>query len=306
MAAGLPKMNKTECEAPKSWLLNCLPPEERSQLHALMQHRLYDKGETIFSQGDIISGYWVLCRGKVQLLHLTSDGNKQTIELLRDGDCFGEDGFVQASASSVSAQALAQSVIGWLSLADMRDFLRRSPATALEFMHRLARKVSELRVRLVELTHLGTRERLIKLLLELGEKYGFQSERGLVIALELTEQDLADMLGNTRVWICHQMSVLRERGLIAYRRGELIILDARKLREFAPPPPKRRAIFSFWSNLAKICQALYTLSVNKFIDRGGESAYTGLGGDGQCCISQRVSGTIGSVGGRCYRFSESG
>jgi len=39
MAAGLPKMNKTECEAPKSWLLNCLPPEERSQLHALMQHR---------------------------------------------------------------------------------------------------------------------------------------------------------------------------------------------------------------------------------------------------------------------------
>nr|BAL55550.1 Crp family transcriptional regulator [uncultured Acetothermia bacterium]BAL58955.1 Crp/FNR family transcriptional regulator [Candidatus Acetothermum autotrophicum] len=298
MAAGLPKTNKTVCEAPNSWFLNCLSPEERSQLHALMQHRAYERGETIFSQGDIISGYWVLGQGKVQLIHRTSDGHKQTVELLRDGDWFGEDGFAQASASSVSAQTLAESVIGWLSLADMQDLLRRSQALALEFMRRLSHEVSKLRVRLVELAHLGTRERLIKLLLELGEKYGFKNEHGLVIDIKLTEQDLADMLGNTRVWICRQVSMLRDRGLIAYRRGQLVILDEEKLREFAPPPRKRRAIFSFWRDLAKMCKALYTLSVNKFIDRGGDSTYTGLGGDCQCCKSQRVSGTSGSVGGR--------
>ncbi|MFN4217834.1 MAG: cyclic nucleotide-binding domain-containing protein [Candidatus Bipolaricaulia bacterium] len=94
MAAGLPKMNKqTLCEAQNEGLFNYLPPEEQAQLHTLMQHRLYDKGETIFSQGDIISGCWVLCQGKVQLIHLTTDGCKQTVELLKDGDCFGEDGF---------------------------------------------------------------------------------------------------------------------------------------------------------------------------------------------------------------------
>lgn len=299
MAAGLPKMNKqTLCEASNEWLFNYLPPEERSRLHALMQHRLYDKGETIFSQGDIISGYWVLCQGKVQLIHLTSDGCKQTVELLKDGDCFGEDGFVQASASSVSAQALAESAIGWLSLADMRDLLRRSPALAIEFIRRLSHEVSKLRVRLVELAHLGTRERLIKLLLELGEKYGSKSEHGLVIDIKLTEQDLADMVGNTQVWVCRQISVLRDRGLIAYRRGELVILDEGKLREFAPPPRRDCDILSFWSGLAEMCKVLYTLSVNKFIDTGGESTYTGLGGDRQCCKNQRVSSTIGLVGGR--------
>lgn len=228
MTAGLPKMPKQAlCEASHEWLLNYLPLEERSQLHTLMQHRLCDKNETIFSQGDIISGYWVLCQGKVQLLHRTSDGNKQTVKLLRDGDCFGEDGFVRPSASSVSAQALAESVIGWLSLADMQDFLRCSPTLALEFMKRLTHEVRELRVRLVELAHLGTRERLIKLLLELGDKWW--------IDVKLTEQDFADMLGNTRVWVCRQMSVLRDRGLIAYKRGQLVILDKEKLRKFAPP-----------------------------------------------------------------------
>ncbi|MFN4217835.1 MAG: Crp/Fnr family transcriptional regulator [Candidatus Bipolaricaulia bacterium] len=153
-------------------------------------------------------------------------------------------------------------------------------------------------MRLVELAHLGTRERLIKLLLELGEKYGSKSEHGLVIDVKLTEQDLADMLGNTRVWICRQVGVLRDRGLIAYRRGELVILDEGKLREFAPPPRRDCDIFSFWSSLAEMCQVLYTLSVNEFIDTGGDSAYTGLGGGRQCCKSQRRLGTIGSVGGR--------
>ena len=301
MAAGLPKMQPTRyvpCEAPRLGLFEHLSTEERSQLHASMRHRIYDSGEIIFSQGDVISGLWRLCRGKVQLSCLTRDGSKQTVKLLRDGDSFGEEGLVQASASSVSAQALSQSVVGWLSLTDLHDFLGRSPAMALALLAKLTQEVSELRVRLAEQAHLGTYERLIKLLLELGEKYGSRSERGLVIDVELTEQGLADMLGNTRVWVCRQLGVLRERGLIAYRRGELVILNEAALRQLVPPPRRDCEIFLFWSGVADMCKVIYTLSVNYFIDKGGESAYTELGGERQCCRGQKRSGTSGSVGGR--------
>jgi CRP/FNR family cyclic AMP-dependent transcriptional regulator len=276
MAAGLPKMQPTRyapCEAPSLGLFEHLSIEEQSQLHASMRHRIYDSGEIIFSQGDVISGFWRLCRGKVQLSRLMRDGSKQTVKLLRDGDCFGEEGFVQTSVSCVSAQALARSVVSWLSLADLHDFLRRSPVAALALLTKLSQEVSELRVRLAEQAHLGTYERLIKLLLELGEKYGSRSGGKVVINVELTEQGLADMLGNTRVWVCRQLSVLRERGLIAYRRGELVILNEAALRQLAPPPPRRDCeIFLFWSDVADMCKVIYTMSVNYFIDKGGESA----------------------------------
>jgi CRP-like cAMP-binding protein len=78
------------------------------------------------------------------------DGSKQTVKLLRDGDCFGEEGFVQTSVSCVSAQALARSVVSWLSLADLHDFLRRSPVAALALLTKLSQEVSELRVRLAD------------------------------------------------------------------------------------------------------------------------------------------------------------
>jgi hypothetical protein len=58
-------------------------------------------------------------------------------------------------------------------------------------------------------------------------------------------------------------------------------------------------MFLFWSDVADMCKAIYTLSVNYFIDKGGESAYTELGGERQCCRIWRRAGTIGSVGGRC-------
>lgn len=210
----------------------------------------------IFAQGSTISGCHILCRGKVQLAHRTGDGRTQIVKFLSDGDCFGEEGFWQGSASSVAAQALVESVVGWISSADLQELIGRNSSIALEIQKRLVCEVRELRVRLAEQAYLGTRERLIKLILELGEKYGCQSDHGLVIDLPLTQVEIAEMLGNTRVWVCNKMGVLQRQGLIAYRRGELVILDEARLRQYAPPR-KRRAIFPSWRRFDRMCKVVY-------------------------------------------------
>ncbi|MEM2941773.1 MAG: Crp/Fnr family transcriptional regulator [Thermoproteota archaeon] len=237
-------MHKTDCAACEiSCPFGSLSIHERSQLNSLMRYQSYAKGEPIFAQGSTISGCYVLCQGKVQLAHRTRDGYKQIVKFLRDGECFGEEGFWQASPSSVSAQALADSVVGWLSSADFQELSRRNSSLALEIQKRLAGEVKELRVRLAEQAYLGTRERLIKLIVELGERYGHRSDHGLIIDLELTERELAGMLGNTPAWICKQLRVLWKQGLVAYRRGELMILDEASLRQRVTPPRERKVPF---------------------------------------------------------------
>jgi CRP-like cAMP-binding protein len=234
------KVSCVVCKNPTSCFFTNLPIAERSQLSSLIHHRLYAKGETLFAQGETISGCYVLCWGKIQLAHRTRNGQIYIIKFLRGGECFGEEGFWQASASSVSARALAESVVGWISPADFQELLRRNSSIALEIQKRLSEEIKELRVRLAERAYLGARERLIKLLLELGEKYGCKGEQGLVMSLELTERDLAEMLGNTPEWTCKQLCVLKQRGLIAYRRGELTILNEAELRRYITPPPRER------------------------------------------------------------------
>ncbi len=151
MATGPPKMrtaNCAVCVAPLRCPFAQLHCEERSQLNSLIRHQVYSKGEIIFREGAVISGLYLLCDGKVKLACYTSEGRKQLIKFLHDGDCFGEEGFWQASPSSVSARALAESVIGWLSPGDFQELLSRNSSVALEIQKRLAGEVRELRVRL--------------------------------------------------------------------------------------------------------------------------------------------------------------
>ncbi|MCS7197678.1 MAG: Crp/Fnr family transcriptional regulator [Candidatus Bipolaricaulota bacterium] len=191
----------------------------------------------------MISGCHILCQGKVQLAHRTRGGHTQIVKFLRDGECFGEEGFWQLSPSSVLARALTDSVVGWISPADFQELLKRNASVAQEIQKRLVGEIKELRVRLAEQAYLGTRERLIKLILELGEKYGHKSDHGLVIELELTERELAEMLGNTPEWVCKQLRILWNQGVVAYRRGELIILDEAGLRQRVTPPRERKMRF---------------------------------------------------------------
>ena len=233
---GLPKMRScTTCESSAGCPFTGL--DDRTSLQRLIRHRSYAKGETIFHQGAVIFGCYILCCGKVQLARYTSAGRTQIIKFLGAGDLFGESGFWEAKASSVSARALVESVVGWLNVENFQELLSSAPSVARAIQKRLAQEIEDLRVRLAEQAYQGTREPLVGLLLQLGEKYGCKGERGLAMSLELTERDLAGMLGNTPEWVCKQLRVLKQRGLIAYRRGELIILDEAGLWQYITLPP---------------------------------------------------------------------
>ncbi len=237
MAAGLPKMRKvscTTCEDSAGCPFTGL--DEQAEFHQLVRHQSYSKGEMIFRQGAVTSGCYILCRGKVKLARYASAGRKQIIKFLGAGDLFGESGLWEAQASSVSARALADSVVGWLSLEDFQELLSNDPSVARAIQKRLTQEIEDLRVRLTEQAYHGTRERLVGLLLQLGEKYGCKSERGLVIDLPLTQVEIAEMLGNTPEWVCRKIGALQERGLISCQRGKLVILDEAGLRELVIPP----------------------------------------------------------------------
>jgi CRP/FNR family transcriptional regulator len=247
MVAGLPKIRAGPCPVCEctGCLFTYLDRSEKLQLAQLISYQTYAKREIIFQQGDEISGCHILCHGKVELACYTPEGRRQIVRFLSSGELFGESGLYEANASSVTAKALVESVIGWLRSADFQELLRQNSSLALEIQKRLIQEVDELRVRLTDQSYQGTRERLIKLLLELAEKYGHRSDQEVLIDLELTERDLAEMLGITPEWICKQLGVLKRRGFIAYRRGELVILDEASLRR-PITPPKHYAISQFW------------------------------------------------------------
>jgi CRP-like cAMP-binding protein len=67
-------------------------------------------------------------------------------------------------------------------------------------------------------------ERLLKVLTFLGNKFGHQVDRGQLIDLRLTHQELADLIGATRVTVTKILNQLEQDGLISRPRRHLIVV----------------------------------------------------------------------------------
>jgi CRP-like cAMP-binding protein len=66
---------------------------------------------------------------------------------------------------------------------------------------------------------------LLKLLNWLGKKFGRQVEQGQLIDLRLTHQDIAEILGSTRVTITRTLNQLEQQGLIRRLSLQRIVLQ---------------------------------------------------------------------------------
>ncbi len=76
-------------------------------------------------------------------------------------------------------------------------------------------------------------QRLLKVLTFLGKKFGHSVSQGLLIDLRLTHQELADLIGATRVTVTRILSQLEHDGLISRPRRHLIILcNVQKVSQF--------------------------------------------------------------------------
>jgi CRP-like cAMP-binding protein len=68
------------------------------------------------------------------------------------------------------------------------------------------------------------RDRLLQLLVWLGQKFGRPVEQGVLIDLRLTHQEISEALGITRITVTRLMSRLQEEGVIDRSRPQYIVL----------------------------------------------------------------------------------
>ena len=74
---------------------------------------------------------------------------------------------------------------------------------------------------------LSLRQRLALALLELAQKFGVQDARGTILILQLTHEDLADLVGASRQKVTEHMKELERQQLILRDGRKLIVLPQR-------------------------------------------------------------------------------
>lgn len=210
----------TSCPSLSGCILSALNVDSKTipQVHWTR----FSPGETIFRQGFPALGWYILCRGRAELFLRSAQGKRLILRFGKPGDLLNPTVF---GPHSFSAGAIDHCRIGFVDRDRVLFLLREHPELLTEVLRRLSLWEERLARRVEDLAALGVRERLVQVLLELGEEHGIQEDAGLRIDLPLSLRDLAETVVCSRQTTSAALRALAKRGLVKLAWPTLLILD---------------------------------------------------------------------------------
>jgi CRP-like cAMP-binding protein len=196
------------------------------------------RGETLFHRGDPVAGTYIVCYGRVKLSFVSPTGVEKVIEIIEQGQSFGEAVMFLEVPHVVSAQTLADSLLMLLPKETLFENIDRDPVFARRMLAGLSRRLHQL-VADVEAysTRSGT-ERLIGFLLRdcigAGSEEGAAEPQGSIdIELPVAKGVIASRLNLTQEHLSRILHDLSAVGLIEVRGRRIHVHDVERLRRHA-------------------------------------------------------------------------
>lgn len=211
---------------------NKLNPQEVTALTHRMVIRSFGSGRVIFHHGDPGGLLYIIIKGKVKITHSTTEGQEALLAIMGAGDFFGELALLDDTPRSATAEAVSETETLTLHREEFIQFIRGNPDFALHVLHTLAQHIRRLNSQLSDVFFLDLPARLARTLLLLAEQHGRPAEDGTLIDLALTQTDLAEMTGATRVSINKSMGLFRRANWVSTKGRRFTILDRQGLQNF--------------------------------------------------------------------------
>ena len=174
----------------------------------------YEKNKKIFSQADIAAAVFFIQKGKVKITVLSEHGKEAVVAILSEGQFFGEGCLLGAEFRTTTSQTMEASVITSITKSAMLAMLATEPKFSESFIAYLLSRNSRIEDDLIDQLFNSSERRLARLLLLLAN-FGKEGG-GEPIAVTLSQETLAEMIGTTRSRVSFFMNKFRKQGFIDY------------------------------------------------------------------------------------------
>jgi CRP/FNR family cyclic AMP-dependent transcriptional regulator len=210
-------------------LFLALDPEGAAALRASLTERSVAKGEIIFQEGEPGDRLYVILEGKVKLGRSSNDGRESLLAILGPGEMFGELSLFDPGPRTSTAAALTDAVILALSNEQLRPWLAGRPEVAAALLQALARRLRRTNEAMADLVFSDVPGRVAKALMDLGEKFGEITAEGLMVTHDMTQEELAQLVGASRETVNKALADFAQRGWIRLESRQVMILDVERL-----------------------------------------------------------------------------
>jgi CRP/FNR family cyclic AMP-dependent transcriptional regulator len=201
--------------------------EVRDRIGAYATIRNVKRGDTLFMKGDPGTSLFAVCAGTVEVIVPSAEGRNAVVNLIKEGEIFGEIALLDGGPRTADAVALTDCTLMTVERRDFLRVLREQPDVMVKLLEILCARVRRTTEQVEELMFLDLEGRLAKAVLRLGES------AGTPYRLSITQRALGEIASLSREETNKQLQVWSRNGIVQLERGGLVVLRPAALAEIA-------------------------------------------------------------------------
>lgn len=190
----------------------------------------YPKNHIIFAAGDLADRIFLIESGWVKIYRLSTDGRRVTVGSMRSpGEMMGLAETLLGGERTCFAGAINDVSLVIVRKNKFEEILATHPVLALKVAKLLGARMRDAEGIIHEMVCWQAPGRLALMLLKMGDRCGEESKNGIKINLQLTHEDIANMVGTSRQTVTSLLNTFKTEKSISYEGRGIKILDPDKL-----------------------------------------------------------------------------
>jgi CRP/FNR family cyclic AMP-dependent transcriptional regulator len=217
----------------RSPLFEALDEQDTRALRALVTNVSISRGEHLFAEGDAGDTLYVILDGKIKLTRTAPDGRENVLSVHGPGEMFGELSLFDPSPRTSGASAVTDAQLAALAHDDLRQWLTGRPDISMHLLRALAQRLRRINDVKADLVFTDVPGRVAKALLDLAARFGVPQEEGLQVNHDLTQEELAQLVGASRETVNKALADFVARGWLQLSAKSVLLVDPERLRKRA-------------------------------------------------------------------------
>ncbi len=195
------------------------------------QRQTFRKGDFVIRPGESPPGIFYIYQGLVKAYDITKYNEENLLIIRKADELFPLIWGITGQERHVIYQTLAPTITWQISRDEFLDFIEKRPealAPLLDMTLEMYRLHSE---RILNLEYRTVRERIISFLLTMSQRFGKETEEGLLIEVPLRHQDIASSVNSTRETTSRELATMERKGLLKNKQTFILLIDVTMLRK---------------------------------------------------------------------------
>lgn len=180
----------------------------------------FTKNCMVFEEGEKRDTLYIVLKGRVKVCLYDEEGREYILDMIGEDGLFGELSLFEELSGFANVATIEDSELLMIRRKDFMKLIMENPDFALTMIKELSKRLRTANEKLKRFAFLGVEGRILKYLMDVGEKSGVKIKDRIIIENGPTQVEIASACGCSRETVSRMMKNLVEKGRVSHMKKQ--------------------------------------------------------------------------------------